>query len=123
MLNGNGKKKIIFDVDGTLLDTKGLEGGYAMIQPQYRVLDWIKEHNTDEFEFEAYTARGSKSKFNFEALTRNQLKGIPLTDIYFNKPDADWYVDDKGINTRNFNPKIEFKTYTPKHWGNGIFIG
>ena len=25
------KKKIIFDIDGTLLETKGIEGGYELI--------------------------------------------------------------------------------------------
>lgn len=118
------KKKIIFDIDGTLLETGGLEHGYELIDQNDRVIDWMREANKwyDKYEFEAFTARGSKSGFNFEDITRKQLEDIPVSSIRFGKPDADWYVDDKAINVRNFVPKIAAVSAEDKHWGNEFLL-
>lgn len=112
-------KKVIFDIDGTLLETRGLEHGYELINQNDRVIDWMYEANKwyDEYKFEAFTARGSKSGFNFEDITRKQLEDIPVSAIRFGKPDADWYVDDKAINVRNFVPEITSASIEDKHWG------
>ena len=118
MPNGN-MKKIIFDIDGTLLETKGLEHGYELINQNNRIIDWMYETNKfyDEYKFEAFTARGSKSGFNFEDITRKQLEDIPVSTVRFGKPDADWYVDDKAINVRNFVPEIISTSTEDKPWG------
>ena len=73
------KKKIIFDIDGTLLETKGIEGGYELINQNDRILDWMNGVNKwyDEYEFEAFTARGSKSGFDFKDITYKLMgKGV-----------------------------------------------
>lgn len=113
------KKKIIFDIDGTLLETKGIEGGYELINQNDRILDWMNGVNKwyDEYEFEAFTARGSKSGFDFKDITYKQLEDIPISSIKFGKPDADWYVDDKAINVRNFVPNVQSIEAEGKHWG------
>ena len=118
MLNGN-MKKIVFDIDDTLLFTKGLEDGYKSFEVNTEVVDWMDE-NKDDWKFSALTARGTQSGFNFKEHTVNQVRHqacLPIGDIQFGKPDADWYVDDKGINVRNFNPTIECEKVIEKPWG------
>ena len=123
MPNGN-MKKIIFDIDGTLLFTTGLNDGYKLIDFNEPIVDWMREANKweDNYVFEAFTARGSKSGFDFKNITREQLEDIPVSSIKFGKPDADWYVDDKGINVRNFYPTIEAQSKIDKHWGNEYLL-
>ncbi len=118
MPNGN-MKKIIFDIDGTLLFTTGFDNGYKLVDFNEPLIDWMREANKweDNYVFEAFTARGSKSGFDFKNITREQLEDVPVSSIKFGKPDADWYVDDKGINVRNFAPKVEAMSCEDKVWG------
>lgn len=118
MPNGN-MKKIIFDIDDTLLYTTGFDNKYKLVDFNEPLIDWMREANKEEdiYVFEAFTARGSKSGFDFEDITREQLEDVPVSSIKFGKPDADWYVDDKAINVRNFVPEIGAVSCEDKIWG------
>ena len=118
MPNGN-MKKIIFDIDDTLLYTTGFDNRYKLVDFNEPLIDWMREANKEEdiYVFEAFTARGSKSGFDFKDITREQLEDVPVSSIKFGKPDADWYVDDKAINVRNFVPNVQSIEAEGKHWG------
>ena len=66
MPNGN-MKKIIFDIDDTLLYTTGFDNKYKLVDFNEPLIDWMREANKEEdiYVFEAFTARGSKSGFDF----------------------------------------------------------
>lgn len=56
-----------------------------------------------------WTARGSKSKKNWEELTISQLNswGCKKHQIIFNKPSYDLFIDDKSISSEiYFNNEI-----------------
>ena len=118
MQNGNGKK-LIFDIDGTVFDSKGLEDGYENYQIIESVSNFAKKAKNLGWDIGYYTARGSKSKFNFQEKTKQQiaLSDLPSGDIEFGKPDADWYIDDKGINARNVDPIISSISVEERIWG------
>lgn len=118
MPNGN-MKKIIFDIDDTLLYTTGFDNGYKLVNFNEPLIDWMHEANKqeDNYVFEAFTARGSRSGFDFKNITHEQLEDVPVSSIKFGKPDADWYVDDKAINVRNFVPEIGAVSCEDKNWG------
>jgi hypothetical protein len=50
------------------------------------------------------TARGSLSGLDLSHLTKQQLKqwGVSYHELWFKKPYADFYIDDKAINDKNF---------------------
>ena len=51
-----------------------------------------------------YTARGSKTGIDWYAFTNNQLKswGVAFHELHVGKPFADVYIDDKAINSEQF---------------------
>jgi hypothetical protein len=50
------------------------------------------------------TARGSLSGLDWSHLTKKQLKmwGVNYHELWFEKPYADFYIDDKAINDKDF---------------------
>lgn len=115
-----GKRTLIFDIDNTIFKTPyGLEDGYATVEPNNNVIDYIKNKYEEGYEITLYTARGSKSGIDFQRRTKYQLKKyeVPYHNLYFGKPDGDLYVDDKAINVLNLNPPIKHAFKVDKTWG------
>jgi hypothetical protein len=50
------------------------------------------------------TARGTETGIDWRKTTENQFKrwGVKYHKLLFGKPSADHYIDDKGINSKDF---------------------
>ena len=99
-------KRYVFDLDGTLCETDGTD--YMLSEP---LMDRINKVNK-LYEAGNYiiidTARGSGTGINCQELTRLQLKkwGLKYHELITGKkPYADYYIDDKGYNSRHYTWK------------------
>ena len=84
-----------FDIDGTLCT---LSNGYENTEPIQAMIDKVNrlyESNT----IKLFTARGQESKVDYRDLTIAQLDQweVKYHQLIFNKPSADFYIDDKAI--------------------------
>jgi len=102
------KKRFCFDIDNTLLKYRTGDQTYrdcTIIEKNVYLLRKLKEMGHTII---LYTARGMKTaKNNLGLSLKNVAKdtfdnleanGIDYDEIYFGKPDADFYIDDKGYN-------------------------
>ena len=93
--------KWIFDLDGTICDTKKVNGkwDYDNSKPKYEVIGRINELHEKGHKIVIFTARGSTTGNNFESITRKQLKewNIFFDELILGKPAGDVYVDDRTI--------------------------
>jgi len=67
-----------------------------------------------------WTARGTKTKIDWEELTKKQFKdwGVKYHDIQFGKPSYDLFIDDKNLNTMDWTlSKIEKLLYANRKSG------
>ena len=90
-------KTYCFDIDGTICSMSIKD--YSLAEPY---LDRIKQINNlyDEGNIVIFnTARGHESGIDWSDLTKTQLKnwGVKFHSLYFSKPAADYYIDDKNI--------------------------
>ena len=91
--------KYIIDLDGTLLDTKG--GDYAGAKPINERVDRVRELYKEGHTIAIQTARGR----HWEDYTLMQLDlfQIPYHAVSVGeKIHGDVYIDDKGINAKEF---------------------
>ena len=92
-----------FDVDGVVA-TIVQDAEYANALPicsMIRKVNHLYEHG-HRIIFQ--TARGDTTGINWRELTEKQFDewGLKYHELRFEKPTADFYIDDKGINARNF---------------------
>jgi uncharacterized HAD superfamily protein len=94
--------RICFDIDGTLCTNT--DGDYVNAIPLDERVEAIKKLVSEGHEIIFCTARGTETGIDWSDLTRAQLEawGLPSERLYFGKPSADKYVDDKGINDLTF---------------------
>ena len=96
-----------FDIDGTICTNT--DGDYEKAEPLWEVIakvNWLyNEGNTITF----YTARGSTTGIDWAELTRRQLGEwkVKYHRTYFGKPFADYYIDDRAIDTSEWLDKYE----------------
>ena len=93
---------IYIDVDNTVCHTNGTD--YPNAIP---ILDNIERFNKlyeDGNKIIYWTARGMKSGINWRELTEKQFKdwGIKYHELRLDKPAFDLFIDDKVINTRDW---------------------
>lgn len=95
-------KKYCFDIDGTICTNT--EGNYESAQPYMDRISLIQKLIAEGNKVFFFTARGSETGINWEKVTYSQLIswGIENPKIFFGKPSADFYIDDKGVNAQNF---------------------
>lgn len=101
--------RICFDLDDTILNT---DGCYYSATPRYEVIQYMHLLRSRGHVLIINTARkmntfdGNLGKVmaNIAAHTFEQLErfNIPYDEIYFGKPAADAYVDDKAVNALDF---------------------
>jgi hypothetical protein len=91
-----------FDIDGTLCTNT--EGTYDQAQPYPDRIARVNTLYEAGHKIFLYTARGSTTGISWEKLTREQLKswGVKYHEVYFGKPTANIYVDDKGISLKEW---------------------
>jgi len=88
---------LCFDLDGTICTQRHLD--YQKAKPIPEVIAKINQLHQKGHEIIIYTARGSETKFNWGDVTRKQLRnwGVHYDRLLFGKPNADYYVDDRGV--------------------------
>jgi len=112
-------KRICFDLDNTLVSFPQIYGDYTSVKPiekNINLLRYLKKFNNTII---IYTARrmkthsGNIGKINADIgkITFDTLEkfNIPYDEIYFGKPNADFYIDDLAINSfDNIEKQIGF---------------
>lgn len=108
--NKNKMKKLrfCFDLDNTLVSVPKIKGDYTSVEPIMKNIYFLKYLKKFGHEIIIYTARRMKTfngnegkvnasigKITFDTLDKFE---IPYDEIYFGKPYADYYIDDKAIN-------------------------
>ena len=90
-----------FDIDGTLC-TK--VKNYKKAKPIKQMINRVNDLYDMGNKIILNTARGKSSGKNWEQLTINQLEiwGVKYHNIYFTKPAADYYIDDKAVTISDF---------------------
>ncbi|QKF93892.1 nucleotidyl transferase [Fadolivirus algeromassiliense] len=105
----NGEKlKICFDLDGTLVTTPTVPNDYKTVSPIHKNIEFLKFLKNIGHYIIIHTARRMKThnsnvgkvlkdigKLTFDTLDDFN---IPYDEIYFGKPNADIYIDDKALN-------------------------
>lgn len=105
-------KRFCFDLDGTICHHK-LEGEtYADVLPMARAVEFIKELKSLGHYVIILTARNMATHNNNVGKIIAQqgpiviewLKkwDIPYDELHFGKPNADYFIDDKGITFTDF---------------------
>ena len=99
--------RICIDVDGTICITKAAHESYADAPPMPGAIDAIKKLKDAGHYIIIATARGMKtSESNLGRIVANQSVilidwlnkyEIPYDEIWFSKPLADFYIDDKAV--------------------------
>lgn len=104
---GAKKLRICFDIDSTLVSEPQISGDYSSVTPITRNIEFLKFLKSQGHTIILQTARRMKThsgnvgkliadigKVTFETLDAFQ---IPYDEIYFGKPHADAYIDDKAV--------------------------
>lgn len=99
--------RICFDLDGTLVTAPSVPGDYTTVEPLQRNINYARTLKKQGHIIIIYTARRMKThggnlgavtkdigRITFETLDKF---GIPYDEIYFGKPYADFYIDDKAV--------------------------
>lgn len=96
-------KTYVFDIDGTIVtDTNG---DYPKALPIKAAIDRLNQLYDSGNRIILMTARGMTSKVDYTEFTKKQMKdfGIKFHELIMNvKPKADFYIDDKAINVKDW---------------------
>ena len=95
-------KTYCFDLDGTLCTNT--EGAYDEAEPMYDRIQKVNELFESGNQIYIFTARGTVTGIDWRSLTEEQLRewGVKYHELQLGKPFAHIYVDDRGINDRDF---------------------
>ena len=132
------KLRFCFDLDNTLFKYRLPNEGYSNVKPINEVLNILKALKNLGHTIIIYTARGMSTakqnqgsslkrvgKDTFDVLDKFE---VPYDEIYFGKPNADVYIDDKAYNTfYNLNksigfPNIRNEIFNPTNKFNSIIL-
>lgn len=110
--SGFDKKKynrIVVDIDNTICFVHDRDFVNAI--PNIEIIDKINKLHEDGWEIYLFTARGDNScktlkakEKKYREVTETWLftNGVKYDKLMFGKPNADYYVDDKNINIKEF---------------------
>ena len=95
-------KTYVIDIDGTICTNT--YGDYEKAEP---IIDRIQKVNKlydEKNTIIINTARGFVTGTNWEEVTKKQLSdwNVKYNYLYFNKPAADFYIDDKALEIENW---------------------
>ena len=93
----NDIKTYCFDIDGTICTNTW--GDYENAEVITKTVEQINYLHKKGNKIILFTARGTTTNINWRELTENQLKkwGVKYHDLKLGKPEADFYIDDKGL--------------------------
>ena len=111
----DSKKTIVFDVDGTILETPGRD--YANSQPKVEVVVGMRALKEAGWTIILMTARGmGRSNGDIESV-RAQVEGeitefcakydVPYDVLLLGKPWAAYYIDDRALRPEEFAAKYQ----------------
>lgn len=91
-----------FDIDGTLCSNTF--GKYEKAKPIQNRINFVNRLYEEGHIIKLFTARGSTTKIDWRQLTESQLIewGVKYTSLKLGKPEADIYIDDKGLSDKEF---------------------
>ena len=105
--------RIAIDLDGTICPTKKPDESYADLEPFPQSVEIIRRLRMDGHYIIILTARHMKTcdgnlgkvmkkmgKTTFDWLDRH---GVEYDEIYFGKPNAEIYIDDRSVRFSNWN--------------------
>ena len=100
--------RICFDIDNTLIKYRAPGQTYSQCEANYKMIDLLKKLKTLGHTIILHTARGMRTARQNVGLAMKTVAAdtfeslekldIPYDEIYFGKPDADLYIDDKAFN-------------------------
>lgn len=95
------KKIYCFDLDNTLCSQ---EDNYSNAKPFEDRIKKVNQLYDNGNKIIIFTARGTVTKIDWLDITKKQLKkwNVKYHQLIFGKPNADYYIDDKGIFSNNF---------------------
>ena len=99
--------KYIVDIDGTICSKTF--GKYEQATPIQKRINFFNEAYEKGHEVVYWTARGSNSGKDWSELTKQQLLdwNVKYTQLLFNKPSYDIWIDDKAFNVERFFNDID----------------
>lgn len=91
-----------FDIDGTICTNTN--GDYKNAKPFFDVIKKINHLYDGDNIIYFYTARGATTGIDWKEATENQFEewGVKFHKLFFGKPTADLYIDDKCINIKEW---------------------
>ena len=91
-----------FDVDGTICTNT--DGDYEHAMPFRDIIEKINRLYDSGQKIIFYTGRGSTTGIDWYDVTRKQLEKwkVKYHKLVMGKPYADFYIDDKGIQSEDF---------------------
>ena len=91
-----------FDIDGVLCTNTW--GEYELAEPFPESIRRVNELYDEGHTILLYTARGSETGVDWRTVTERQLEewGLRYQTLHFGKPSADVYVDDRAMNSRDW---------------------
>jgi len=89
---------VCFDIDGVIATVVD-DCDYSKAKPISEMVWTIRQLHKQGHEIILYTARGTKTKIDWRAVTEQQMRdwGVPFDQLLFGKPAADYYVDDRSL--------------------------
>lgn len=91
-----------FDIDGTICSNT--DGKYEAAEPNREMIAEVNRLYSEGHTIVMHTARGSTTALDWRDFTERQLGdwGVKYHALQMGKPTADFYVDDKAINVRDW---------------------
>ena len=91
-----------FDIDGTICSNTN--GDYKNALPLIDRIQKINDLYDEGNEIILFTARGSTTNVDWKDFTEQQLRewDVKFHELLFNKPEADLFIDDKGVSDSLF---------------------
>ena len=122
-INKINKKTFCFELDNTLFTNPEIEDDYTTVKPILQNINILKSIKNYGHTIIIHTSRNLNlsrkiniGKITFETLEKYE---IPFDEIYFGKPNADFYIDSRNINSYN-NLERELGFYNdviePRHF-------
>lgn len=94
----NKKLKVCCDIDGIIAE-KNIQNDYGIANPIYENINIINNLYDKGHTIILFTARGYVTAIDWSDITKKQLLSwnVKYHELYFGKPNADIYIDDKFI--------------------------
>ena len=93
-----GGNRFVFDIDGVIAKLQP-KNEYHLAEPDREMIRAINQLYDMGNRIILLTARGYVTGIDWRSITEKQLKewGLNYHELYFGKPNADYYIDDKMI--------------------------